>query len=132
MASTTSLSFPNMFDIARNQVGVLSDNTSIVNRTRLLIMTEPSELYNNPEFGVGLTRYLWTYNTLNQRAIIKDRIQRQVDLHEPYCDAEKTMFLDDLLFTDTDEDISTEDYNKLKLTVGLMTIFGDELEVSAD
>lgn len=60
---TNSLSFPNMFDVARNKVGVISDNESIVNRSRLLILTEPTELYHNPDFGVGLKRHLWHYNT---------------------------------------------------------------------
>ena len=74
MANTTSLSFPNLFDVARNQVSVTEDVQSVVNRSRLLILTEPTELYNNPDFGVGLKRHIWQYNNDNQKAIIKDRI----------------------------------------------------------
>lgn len=132
MAATTSLSFPQMFDIARNRVGVLEDNISIINRTKLLIMTEPTELYNSPEFGVGLKRHLWTYNTENQKAIIRDRIQSQLSLHEPYCDSEKTLFADGLLYTDNEGDTIVQEYNKLKMTVGIMTVFGDELSISFD
>ena len=69
MASTSSLAFPQMFDVARNTVGVIEDNESVVNRSRLLILTEPTELHMNPDFGVGLKRYIWQYNTDNQKAI---------------------------------------------------------------
>ena len=78
MAETTSLKFPNMFDVARNQVAVLSDDAAIVNRTKLLILSEPKSLYNEPNFGVGLAKYMWHYNVTdrshiaNQRAIIED------------------------------------------------------------
>ncbi|MCM1226425.1 MAG: hypothetical protein NC320_03240 [Clostridium sp.] len=127
---TNSLAFPNMFNIANNCVGVLEDNMSIVNRTRLLIMTEPTELYNNPDFGVGLKRHLWQYNTENEKAIIKDRIIEQLRLHEPCCDADKTQFADGLLFSGGDE-LSSQEPNKLKMTVAVQTIFGDKLEIES-
>ena len=47
MAETTSLAFPNMFNITTNQVSVIENTNSVANRTRLLILTEPTELYNN-------------------------------------------------------------------------------------
>lgn len=127
---TNSLAFPNMFNIANNCVGVIKDNISIVNRTRLLILTEPTELYNNPDFGVGLKRHLWQYNTENERAIIKDRIIEQLRLHEPCCDADKTQFADGLLFSGGDE-LSLQESNKLKMTVAVQTIFGDKLEIES-
>lgn len=125
---TNSLAFPNMFNVANNCVGVLEDNISIVNRTRLLILTEPTELYNNPDFGVGLKRHLWQYNTENEKAIIRDRIVGQLSKHEPCCDAEQTQFADGLLFSGGDE-LSTQEYNQLKMTIALKTIFGDTLEI---
>lgn len=121
---TNSLSFPAMFDIVRNKVGVIEDKVSVVNRCRLLMLTEPTELYNSPDFGVGLKRYLWQYNTENTKAIIKDRIIAQLRLHEPSCDADKTSFSDGLLFTGNDN-MSEQEYNELKMTVGIQTIFGD-------
>lgn len=130
MASTTSLNFPNMFDVSRNKVSVLSDAESIVNRTRLLILTEPTELYMNPEFGVGLKRYLWQYNTENQRAQIGDRIKEQLRLHEPCVDPNGTQLSDGLLFTGTPD--VAHDHNRLKMTVALSTIFGDNMEVTLD
>ena len=62
---------------------------SIVNRSKLLILTEPTELYNNPDFGVGLKRHLFQYNNENQKAIIRDRIVEQLRLHEPCVDPDK-------------------------------------------
>lgn len=128
---TNSIAFPNMFNVANNQVGVISDNESVVNRTRLLILTEPTELYNNPDFGIGLRRYVWQYNTDNTKAIIQDRIISQLKLYEPSCDAEKTSFSDGLLFSSNDASVIQE-YNQLKMTVALQTIFGDRLSFELD
>lgn len=130
MARTNSIAFPAMFDVARNKVSIIEDNTSIVNRTRLLILTEPTELYNNLDFGVGLKRYLWQYNSENQRAIIKDRIIAQLRLHEPCVNPDKTSITDGLLFTGTQDDTSTiQSANELQMTVGLCTVFGDTISV---
>lgn len=124
---TNSLAFPNMFDI-RNKVGVIEDKISVVNRCRLLMLTEPTELYNSPDFGVGLKRYLWQYNTENTKAIIKDRIVSQLRLHEPSCDADKTSFSDGLL-TENSVDMPAQEYSKLKMTVGIQTTFSDEVNI---
>ena len=75
METTNSLSFPNLFDVSRNTVAVKTGRDSITNRTRLLMLTEPTELYNNPTFGVGLKQFLWQYNTPNTKAIIQERIK---------------------------------------------------------
>ena len=125
---TNSLSFPNMFDVARNRVGVLEDDISIVNRGRLLILTEPTELYNSPDFGVGLKRYLWEYNTDNQRAIIKDRIVAQLGKYEPYIIPEETQTADGLLFSETG--ISPkQQYNTTKLTVAVKTVYQSTVDI---
>ena len=125
---TNSLAFPNMFDIVRNKVGVIEDKISVVNRCRLLMLTEPTELYNSPDFGVGLKRYLWQYNTENTKAIIEDRIVSQLRLHEPSCDADKTSFSDGLL-TENSVDMPAQEYSKLKMTVGIQTTFSDEVNI---
>ena len=133
MAETTSLQWPNMFDIARNQVAVMEDNTSVVSRTRLLILSEPTSLYNDPDFGVGLIRHLWHYNNANEKAIIKDRIVKQLRLNEPYVIPDETQFADGLLFTGGSEpDFSAQEYNRLKMTVGLKTTYNELLEVNLD
>ena len=133
MQTTNSWSFPNLFDIARNRVAIKEGNASITNRTRLLILTEPTELYNNPTFGVGLKRYLWQYNTANTKAIIQERIKAQLDEHEPCVEAEKTQFADGLLFSESGTEMNKiADLNSLKMTVVLRTIYQYDLDVSID
>ena len=128
MAYTHSISFPNMFDVARNRVSILEDATSVANRSRLLILTEPTELYNSLDFGVGLKRHLFKYNTDNEKAIIKDRIVAQLRKYEPSVIADETKFADGLLFTG-DPDSSVQDINKLKMTISETCKFGGTLEV---
>ena len=125
---TNSISFPNMIDVSRGTVAVLKDNESIVNRCRLLILTEENEMYNSPEFGVGLKRHLWKYNNENEKAIIRDRITEKLRMYEPCCIPEKTEYADGLLYTES-EDTPT-DVNKLKMSIIIYTIYGDNLNVN--
>jgi len=128
MAKTTSLAFPNMFNITTNQVSVIEDGNSVANRTRLLILTEPTELYNEPEFGVGLKRHLWHYNNVAEKGLLKDRITEQLSIHEPCVYAEKTQYSDGLLSTDQPNTI-LEEHNTLAMTVALQTVYKDDVEV---
>lgn len=125
--STSSLAFPNMINVAGNRVSVKTGSDSIVNRTRLLILANPTELYNSPRFGVGISRYLWQYATANTTAQIRDRIINQLREYEPSVVADKTSFADGLIFS---PDSSPQQYNQLKLTVGLQSIYGDDLTIS--
>ena len=129
MSITNSIAFPQMFDVARNKVAVVEDNESIVNRSRLLILSEPTELYNNLDFGVGLKRHLFQYNTANEKAIIQDRIKEQLRLHEPCCNPDATSFADGLLFTGSAESNINQEYNKLKMTVGICTSYDETVSV---
>lgn len=130
MAETTSLAWPNMFDVARNRVSVYEDNTALVSRTRLLILSEPTSLYNSPEFGVGLARHLWQYNNENQKAIIKDRIVQNLRINEPYVLPDETQFADGLLFTGGGNNFSAQEYNQLKMTVALKTTYNTEISIT--
>ena len=130
MAETTSLAFPNMFNITNNQVNVIENTASIANRTRLLILTEPTELYNSPDFGVGLKRYLWQYNTEAVHGLVKDRITQQLSLHEPCVYAEKTKYFDDLLFSGDPNADASHGGNTLALTVALYTVYKDEVQIT--
>ena len=125
---TSSLNWPNIFDVSRNRCAVAEDNSSIVSRTKLMILTEPTELYMNPSYGVGLKRHMFKYNTENEKALIKDRIVAQLKLWEPRVDADKTQFSDGLLYTG---DINTigQDYNTLNITISLITTYGDTVTV---
>lgn len=130
MAQTTSLAFPNMFNITTNQVAVLEDTISVANRTRLLILTEPTELYNNPDFGVGLKRHLWKYNTDAERGLLKDKITEQLRLHEPCVYAENTQYSDGLLFSEEQPQDALTAHNTLALTVALQTVFKEDVKVT--
>lgn len=133
MSGTNSLSFPNMFDVAHNQVSVSEDSVSVSSRTRLLILTEPTELYNNLDFGVGLKRYIWTYNSDNQKAIIQNRIKEQIQKYEPCVDPNTIVFSDGLLVTGSDDYLTkVQDNNRVKMTVSLVTTFGDSLTLDLD
>lgn len=132
MAYTNSWAWPNIFNVSQNQVNVVEDNKSIVSRTRLLILSEPTSLFNSPDFGVGLKRHLWQYNTENQKAIIKDRIVAQLKLNEPSVFPEKTQYANGLLFTGSPSDDINQDYNQLKMTVALVTNYNETLEVTVE
>jgi len=127
MANTESLHWPNMFDVSRNRMSVAEDSASIVNRVKLLLLTEPTELYMNPTYGVGLKKYMFQYNNENTIAIIKDNIIQQLRLWEPCVIADETVVTPGLLFSgDSDPH---QDYNHLKLTVILRSKYGEELTV---
>ena len=130
MAETTSLAFPNMFNITTNQVSVIEDTASVANRTRLLILSEPTELYNNPEFGVGLKRHLWHYNNEAEKGLIKDRITEQLRLYEPCVYPEKTRYSDGLLFSGDSNQTVLQEHNTLAMTVALQTVYKEEVAVS--
>lgn len=132
MSKTNSIKFPNLIDVASNRVGLYTDNESVVNRTRLLFLSEPTSLYNNPDFGVGLRRYQFQYNNKNVVAMIRDRMVEQLRLHEPCVDPDATEFSDGLIFSEPEKMDRVEDFNTLKMTVGLRTIFNDQLEVEVD
>lgn len=130
MARTNSLGFPNMLNVTRNCVNVYTDNQSIVNRVRLLMLTDPTEIYNKVDQGVGLKRYLWQYNTKNTAAMIQDRIKDQLRKYEPCVKSEETSFADRLIYTGTEQDnMNPARFNQLKMTVGLSTVYGDDLSV---
>lgn len=130
MAETTSLAFPNMFNITTNQVSVIENTASVANRTRLLILTEPTELYNNLDFGVGLKRHLWKYNNSAERGLVEDRITAQLRLHEPCVYPEKTQYTDGLMFTGDQNSNVAADSNTMAMTVALQTIFKEEARVT--
>lgn len=119
-----------MIDVSRNKIAVAKDNISIVNRVRLLIMTEPTELYMNPNYGVGLKRYMYQYNNDNVVAIIKDRIIDQLRLWEPCVDPDKTSVERGLKYSNPND--TNMDPNHLDLTVTVYTIYGDTLTISVD
>jgi phage baseplate assembly protein W len=111
-----------MFDVSQNKVSVLTDSISIVSRTRLLMLTDPTAIYNEPEQGVGLKRYIGRYNNDNVRAEIKDRIIEQLRAYEPCVIPDKTDWADGLIFTGQPNDTQIKPH-KLEMTIALRTIY---------
>lgn len=132
MSNTTSWAFPNLISVTRNSVGLMEDKSSVINRVKLLLMTEPTELYDVPNFGVGLKKYMFQYNQSdNILPIIKDKLVEQLKLWEPYVDADATEVTKGLLYSGGA--YSTDDgANTLAFTVMLKTIYGDTVEINID
>lgn len=134
MANTTSLAFPVMLDPTQNRVVTLEDSASIVNRTRLLMLTDPTSLYNEPNQGVGLRRFKFQYNTngesntANQKAKIRDLTVEQLRLHEPCVVPDETQWAPGLLFTGRINDNRIKP-NTLEMTLALRTIYDSTAEV---
>lgn len=131
MANTTSWAFPNIFDVSQNRVATLEDRMSIVNRTRLLILTDPTALYNEPNQGVGLRRFIGRYNTdrvANTRAEIRDITVEQLRLHEPCVVPDATDWAKGLLFTNPADETKLKT-NKLEMTLSLKTVYDTIAEV---
>lgn len=128
MANTTSWAFPVIFDISQNRVATLEDRPSIVNRTRLLMLTDPTSLYNEPNQGVGLRRFLGQYNTENKKQEIRDITVEQLRIHEPCVVPDETQWASGLLFTGQAGDPAIK-ANTLEMTLSLRTIFDSIVQV---
>lgn len=125
--STNSLNFPQMFDVTRNRVTVISDTKSVANRSRLLMLTNPTELYNEPEFGVGLSKYLWQYNSPNVKPMIRDNVAAQLEMYEPMSIPTETEYADGLLFTGDNDSIPNP--RKLDMTIAIHTKLGTTADI---
>jgi phage baseplate assembly protein W len=131
MSLTNSIAFPNMFNISNNSVAVYEDLQSVTNRTKLLLLASPTELYNNPDFGVGLKQYMWQYNSPNLRPIIEQNIKEQLSLHEPCAIPNETIFADGLQYTNPDlGQVTVENGNQLNMTVAVVTTFGSQANIN--
>jgi len=130
MAMTTSLRFPRMFDGARNRVAVLEDDASVTNRTRLLLLSCPGQLYNGVDFGVGFPQYQLRYNTPITHALLEQRIKDQLAKYEPMVFPEMTVLAKRPAnkYGDVNGDAEEVSPNKLEATVAIVTRFS-EIEV---
>ena len=130
MANTTSWNFPNIFNVAQNTVSVKEDEASIANRVRLLILTELTEVYNDVNQGVGLKKYIGRYNDINVRTELKSKIIEKLRMYEPDVIADKTLWSDELEFTNTDNNIDTgTNTDRLNMTIALQTVYGTVVTV---
>lgn len=116
-----SFSFPNLFDVSRSKVNIYTSSRAIVNRVKLLLLTDPTELHMVPNFGVGLRKYMFSYNNDNTIALIKDKLIEQLRLWEPSVIPEETKVEKGLAYTESSTGEISNDINHLKLTVTLTT-----------
>lgn len=124
----TSWAWPNIFDVARSKVTLYSDTKSITNRVKLLMLSDPTELYMTPNFGVGLKRFQFQYKNENSIAMIKDALIAQLKLWEPSVIPEDTTVTQGLNYSQVnDGSVATENPNTLNLTVTLRTKYGQTL-----
>ncbi|MCM1224572.1 MAG: hypothetical protein NC548_60000 [Lachnospiraceae bacterium] len=132
MANATSIAWPNMFNISQNRVAVYEDNKAIVSRGRLLMLTESTEVYNEPDQGVGLKRYMYRYHHDNVKAEICDRAKVQFGLHDPKVDAPNIQWADGLKFTGSEDNIETVNSgaSHLKMTMALPTTYGEVINMN--
>lgn len=126
---TNSWSFPNIFNTAQNQVAILEDDDSITNRVKNLMLTEPTEVYNEPPQGVGIKRYLWQYNTPNLKQMLIDRLKEQLRLYEPYANPEGVQWVSGNLFTGSSDSQVAQSFNKLEMTISVETSFGSTVSI---
>lgn len=128
----SSWSWPNMFDVSRSSVSLYNDAPSIVNRVKLLLLTDPTELYMNPTFGVGLRKYMFTYNNDNTIAHIKEELIEQLKLWEPAVIPEETRVEPGLQYTaDPAEPLKALNRsNQLLLTITLTTAYMKQVTVN--
>lgn len=117
----TTFSFPNLFDVSRSKVNIYTNTRAIVNRVKLLMLTEPTELHMVPNFGLGLRKYMFTYNNDNTIALIRDKLIEQLRLWEPSVIPEETKVERGLQYTGGNVEETAVDINHLKLTVTLTT-----------
>ena len=129
----SSFSYPNMFDVARSKINLYTDVRSITNRVKLLLLTDPTEMHMNPNFGVGLRKYMFQYNNENTIAMIRDALIEQLRLWEPAVVPESTKVTAGS-YTDENTQLSTKEaeMNHLKLTITLETAYAEVASVEID
>jgi hypothetical protein len=125
-----------MFDSIKGQVMTLEDGASVANRTSLLVQTDPTELYNSVDFGVGIRKWLFQYN-VPEIVIpqIEQRLREQLIKYEPYSIPEKSTVSPGLEVTEADVDpysflAQTVDPNHLKITMKIPMINNEEAEMN--
>lgn len=98
----------------------------------ILLLTEPGERTMDPEFGVGLKKFLFenlTYGTLGS---IEDRIRKQVLKYMSFLKLENIEFSSAL---NTSEDALVTDMDENRISISITYSFGygivDEITVSA-
>ena len=59
---------------------------------KMLVLTNPGERIMYPDFGVGISRYLFENNTTNTYDSIRSRLHEQVSIYLPYIQIDHVDF----------------------------------------
>tara|TARA_R100001509_G_scaffold26004_1_gene13607 strand:+ start:767 stop:1147 length:381 start_codon:yes stop_codon:yes gene_type:complete len=94
-ASVTSGDLEESSESGFKQIDTLRDN--IKQNLKMLVLTNPGERVMDPNFGVGVSRYLFEMIEDNSvYADIDSRIREQVSLYLPYVSIQKVEFLSEV------------------------------------
>ena len=94
-ASVTSGDLEESSESGFKQIDTLRDN--IKQNLKMLVLTNPGERVMDPNFGVGVSRYLFEMIEDNSvYADIDSRIREQVSLYLPYVSIQRVEFLSEI------------------------------------
>jgi len=91
-ASVTSGDLEESSESGFKQIDTLRDN--IKQNLKMLVLTNPGERVMDPNFGVGVGRYL--FEMIEDNSVFSDidsRIREQVSLYLPYVNIQRVEFL---------------------------------------
>jgi len=71
---------------------ITSLRTNIKQNLKMLILTNPGERVMEPDFGVGLKRYLFEMNDNQVYSAIENKIREQVKRYLPYLSINRVRF----------------------------------------
>lgn len=66
-------------------------NELIKQNLKMLVLTNPGERIMNPNFGVGIKRFIFESKTSSTYANIEGRIRSQVKIYMPFLDIQQIM-----------------------------------------
>jgi hypothetical protein len=85
MAEGLAVALPLYIDPVDGAYGLHKDLIDVTKQNlKMIIFTSPGERVMDPNFGVGIRRYLFAQNTPGTLEVIKNRIRNQVATYLPY------------------------------------------------
>tara|TARA_B100001113_G_scaffold338932_1_gene321580 strand:+ start:531 stop:911 length:381 start_codon:yes stop_codon:yes gene_type:complete len=93
--------------------GFLNNHTevsAIVQDLKMLLLTSPGERVMDPNFGVGMRRFLFEQNNTTTHSSIKAKIMRQAKEYLPFIDIQEISF-------STEDDSSNVRANGLMVSI---------------
>ena len=89
----------------------LQDLISVTTQNlKMILLTAPGERIMDPEFGLGMTNFLFEQNDISTYTKIKSKINRQVKKYLPFVDIEEVNF------ESQDTDLSIQS-NRVNVTI---------------